>query len=384
MKIVHIAPNAPYNDYWGYQENIMPKEHKKLGHDVTLIVSNTTHSNGGITETECMDYVDKNGIRIIRKAPKKYKSNILTNITTKMNIDLLLEEIMPDFIFFHGVTSATIHSAIKYKKKNKNCIIVQDSHVDYYNGYGTRTIKHKMLRAFFRARIRFTKKHISKYYGVTPWRAQYLEDYFKTPPTKTAVLVMGGDDDHIHLDKKQQIRAEIREKLNIEEDVFTVITGGKIDKTKNFHLLMEAVSEIEGNIKLVVFGQPDMEMQAEIKKYEKNTKIQYIGWLKAEDTYDYFLAADLAVFPGTHSVIWEQACACGIPIIVKKWDGMQHVDVGGNCKFLTENSTEEIKSLIQDIFENEDKYKAMKISAEKGIDVFSYNSISKRVLEVSE
>ena len=36
MKIVHIAPNAPYNDYWGYQDNLLPKYHKKLGHDVTV------------------------------------------------------------------------------------------------------------------------------------------------------------------------------------------------------------------------------------------------------------------------------------------------------------------------------------------------------------
>lgn len=50
MRIVHIAPNAPYNNYWGYQENLLPKYQKKLGHEVILIVSNTEHKNGKIVE----------------------------------------------------------------------------------------------------------------------------------------------------------------------------------------------------------------------------------------------------------------------------------------------------------------------------------------------
>ena len=46
MKIVHIAPNATYNEGWGYQENLLPKYHAKLGHEVTLIITNIEHSNG--------------------------------------------------------------------------------------------------------------------------------------------------------------------------------------------------------------------------------------------------------------------------------------------------------------------------------------------------
>ena len=72
MKIVHIAANAPYNDYWGYQDNLLPKYHKKLGHDVTLIVTNTIHKGGKIVETDCSDYVLNDGVRVIRLRKKKY------------------------------------------------------------------------------------------------------------------------------------------------------------------------------------------------------------------------------------------------------------------------------------------------------------------------
>ena len=48
MRILHIAPSAPYNDYWGYQDNLLPKYHRKLGHEVTVIVTNTMHKDGKI------------------------------------------------------------------------------------------------------------------------------------------------------------------------------------------------------------------------------------------------------------------------------------------------------------------------------------------------
>ena len=51
MKILHIAPNAPYNRGWGYQENLLPKYHKKLGHDVTVVVQTRTHQDGAIVDT---------------------------------------------------------------------------------------------------------------------------------------------------------------------------------------------------------------------------------------------------------------------------------------------------------------------------------------------
>ena len=63
MKIVHIAPNAPYNENCGYQENLLPKYHKKLGNEVTLITTNTMHEDGQIVETECCDKVLDDGVQ---------------------------------------------------------------------------------------------------------------------------------------------------------------------------------------------------------------------------------------------------------------------------------------------------------------------------------
>ena len=114
---------------------------------------------------------------------------------------------------------------------------------------------------------------------------------------------MGGDDRYIHFDKLSEIRNDIRRSLNLADDDFVVITGGKIDKTKNIHLLIGAIRDIDfEQVKLIVFGQPNDEMQDEIESLSEDKHIRYIGWLDSTKVYDYFMASDLAVFPGTHSV----------------------------------------------------------------------------------
>ena len=120
MRIVHIAPNAPYNDYWGYQENLLPKYHRQLGHEVMVITTNTKHENGNIVEIEEADYKLKDGVRVVRLKRKKYISRILTGLRSYIPVYDILSEYRPDFIFFHGLSSNTIFDAIRYKKKLNN------------------------------------------------------------------------------------------------------------------------------------------------------------------------------------------------------------------------------------------------------------------------
>ena len=161
------------------------------------------------------------------------------------------------------------------------------------------------------------------------------------------------------------------------------MTGGKIDawKTQTL-LLMEAVNKIQNEkVKLIVFGSVTQELQDKVAALCSGTKVQYIGWVKSEDSYDYFSAADLVVFPGRHSVFWEQVAGMGIPMLCKRWDGTTHVDVGGNVKFLEKDSVEEIQSILEDLTENPEHYRQMLAAAQgKGREQFSYKEIAIRAI----
>lgn len=381
MRIVHISANAPFNDNWGYQDNLLPKYHKKMGHDVTIITTNTIHKDGAIVEINPVRYVLENGVKVIRKKRINYRLHFITGLRSKMNIFEELKEIRPDFVFFHGLSSATIEDVIKYKKfVNGNCVIVQDNHLDYNIGLGFATVKQKAFRAYHRYENRKSIKYVSKVYGVTPWRKTYAEDYFGIPSNKTDVLIMGADDEKMHINKKEEIREQIRLQFHINDQDFLIVTGGKIDKKKKIDTLMEACVNIP-NVKLLVFGNVADDVKDKFEPLKKNENIIYIGWIDSDKVYDYFYAADLVFFPGQHSVLWEQACASKVPCVFEKWEGMDHVNNGGNSDFISPVTVESIMGKIEELKFTPKYYKMKEVAESDKTDIYLYSKIAEKSLE---
>lgn len=380
MKIVHIAPNAPYNEGWSYQENILPKYQKKLGHDVILVVTNQEHKAGKIEETVCTDGITKDGFRVVRMKSERLKVPGLKRILTYLNVYKLLERECPDLIFYHGLVSATIFQVCKYKKNvNPECTIVQDNHLDYNIGFNPHSFKGMVLKVIYSTIFAMTKKHISKVYGVTPWRAQYEQEAFGVPAHMTDVLIMGADDEKIDFAHRNELRQNIRTKYGIADNEFLIITGAKIDARKKIHLLMEAVNQLDG-VKLVVFGNLLDDIKEEFKK-QLSDKVQWAGFISSDEAYSYFFAADLVIFPGQHSVLWEQACACKVPCVFARWDGMEHVNNGGNAAFLDDVSMEGIRRCIVDLMWTDAYYEMKAVAESDKTDIYLYSNIAKKSLE---
>ena len=382
MTIVNITPAAPYNDYWGYQDNLLPKYQKKLGHDVTVITTNLMHQDGGIAEIAPNDYRLNDGERIIRLKYKQYPVSVLTKLFSKLEIYELLKSIRPDFIFYHGLISNTIFDVIRYiKKDNPQCVLVQDNHFDYNIGSHSTGLKKLLGRGYFRFINRLANPYVSRVYGVTPWRKQYAEDYFRIPPEKTDVLIMGADDEKIDFANREQIRSDIRNQFGFTEDDFVIVTGGKIDRNKKTTLLMEACRNTD-HVKLLIFGNVKEDVKQEFDEIlSESENITYIGWIDADQVYNYFFASDLVFFPGQHSVLWEQACACKVPCVFEKWEGMEHVNNGGNSDFVSPVTVESLREKIHEL-KYTDKYAQMKQAAESDkTDIYLYSRIAEKSLE---
>lgn len=385
--IVHINLTGGIIEGGGYQENLLSRNHKLMGLDVAIITNYNDWAKTPVYHEK--RYINSDGVEVILlpKKPKRFKNkrlNVLSNLITKNYIGLYncLEELNPAIIFVHGCQSYDNLEVVRYKCHHPEVKIFVDNHADYYNT-PVNTFRQKLIHRIIYCYVAKRLYSVCEtFWGVTPWRVEYLRDVFDLPEEKTKLLVMGGDDSRIDYAHKDKIRAEFRLKHNIADNEYVIVTGGKIDPTKNIHLLIEALGDNE-KIRLVVFGKPSNDFESEIDNLmRKYPRVINVGWIESSDVYKYFLAADLAFFPGTHSVLWEQAAACGIPLVVKKWAGMQHVNVGGNCRFLEDVTVESIKSLVAEIFSDDaTAFKEMKKIAEgKAREEFLYSNIAKRAI----
>ena len=393
VKIVHIILSCFYKEGYGYQENILPAKHTELGFDTSIItyrgkdhiLPDSIMQNDGVIHK----YINSDGIPVYvlpsnhglttRIPFVRHFANSTKGLLTQLDI------LKPDIIFCHGIFKPDYRQIIKYKKRHPAIRLYVDNHADYYNTPITQNLQNLIFRKLFVIPIvKQTGKYAETIWGVTPWRVQYVRDIYSIPENKSALLVMGGDEKLIDWENRTTIRKEIRARYAIGPDAFVIIAGGKIDKTKNIHLLIDAVRELNSsNIYLLLFGSFDEEMKAYCEP-KFNEHIINLGWIDAKNVYGYFHASDLACFPGTHSVLWEQACASGIPAIFRNWNGgMTHVDVGGNCILMTEITKQMLQFEIDKLISDSALYEKMKYIAQTNArEKFSYIEIAKRSIQI--
>ena len=172
MKILHLCLACFYIDGYAYQENLLPKYHKKLGNEVAIIASTQIYiDNVRLGYVEPSEYVNTDGIRV-RRIP--YSHMVPTKLKSKLRIyEQLresLEEFKPNIIFLHDIQFLSLKDIVYYKKKNPEVIVLADCHADYINSaksYLSKNILHKWV---YRRSIKKAEPYIEKFYGTLPCR----------------------------------------------------------------------------------------------------------------------------------------------------------------------------------------------------------------------
>ncbi|MBR5768140.1 MAG: glycosyltransferase family 4 protein [Clostridia bacterium] len=384
MKIVHMCLASFFPDNYSYQENMLPKFHKKLGYEVEVIASPQSYDEHG---KACLvpapdEYINENGIKVTR-LPFKGKSSIAKKLRRYSGTCEALEKAAPDVLFIHGGQFSDMDRVVKYLKSHRDVRVYVDNHADFSNSAKnpiSKIIYHGMI---WKRCEKMIEPYAVKFYGVLPARVDFLKDVYGLPPEKCELLVMGADDDLVAEAKNRGLREKIRAEYGLKTTDFVIATGGKINANRPETLsLMEAVIRLDRpDVRLLVFGNASDELKPRFDELCKSGRIVYAGWIKSSETYGMFEASDLVVFPGLHSVMWEQAVAQGKPCLFRDIEGFHHVDIGGNAVFLKDVSTDGLAKAISDVADNPEKLNEMKRAAEeKGMKEFSYLEIARRCL----
>ncbi|MBU3197724.1 glycosyltransferase family 4 protein [Clostridium estertheticum] len=379
MKIVHIS--FTYKDNLGYQENILPKYHFQMGNDVTVISSREKSANIYNDYNGDEYYID--GVKIKRISIRASYFNNRIILYKDLYKQLVIEQ--PDLIFFHNIQSISLLKVFKYCNEYNSCKLVCDNHADYYNSANGFISKYILHKIFWKSIISHCLPSIHKIYGVSPWRVKFCNELYGIPLEKLDYLPLGADDDKIDFSRKSKIRNIIREELSIPDDAVVFITGGKIDEAKGINNLIKALIKVrKQETYLVIFGSPTPDFKKQFYSCIENHQwVIYIGWIPAEKVYSYFLSSDVAIFPGTHSVLWEQSVGSGLPIILKYWPMMDNFG-DGNCIYIHSDEKIELEDAISSIILDPLLLNSMKeVAMEFGPKMFSYKRIAKKVIDDS-
>lgn len=358
-----------------YQENLLVKYYRKHGHEVTVITStyesvfdyyNNKHDNSLPAKV-----IYDHGAKII-KLP--FKFNYLGKIKKYTSIKKIVEEVQPDLLYIHDIMPNMLEM-LDYKKKNPHVKMIMDYHADYSNsanGWLSLNILHKVIRKYFY--MDPIRKHISKFYPIVPGSTKFLNEVYNIPHNEMDLLPLGADTDLVAEIKNNRVRDEIRRKLGINDEDIIIFTGGKFTPAKKTDLLIKAFNEInDAAIHLLIVGDADQHNQEYKKELlalsNNNPNIHYIGWLNNRGVYEHLSASDIAVFPASQSIVWQQALASGLPLIVGDVgeQSVQYLNEFGAITELKKEdiNKEQIKKSIEDIIYHQNELDLRKELAAK-------------------
>ena len=348
MKVTHLCLLARYRDGYTYQENLLAKYHRIEGYKVDVITSLRSFDDQGnpcLLEDPCT-YDDQNGIHVVRLAYKS-RRRIDRLLGRFEGLEEALADSNPDILFVHGCQAVSMRAVRDYVCSKKHLRMYVDNHADYSNSARNPISKYLIHRLLWRHYAHVVEPVTTKFWGVTPGRVDFLIDNYSLPKSKCDLLVMGADDEVILETDNAKTRKNTREAFGIGANDFLIVTGGRIDAVKTQVLDLMACAGCMGkDVRLIVFGPVDKGIEQRFMDLVDGNKVQYLPWADSRRAYELFAAADLVVFPGRHSVYWEQAAGMGRPLLVKRWTGTTHVDIGGNVMFIEENSAEALSSIL--------------------------------------
>ena len=213
MRIVHICPI--FTDGFSYQENYLVKFHRRLGMNVSVISSTWVYNtNGQLCQTSMGQYVNRDGVRVIRLQLAKNK-RYTHKFKRFEGFVKVLDEESPDILFVHGCQFLDIDIVVHYLKSHKNVIVYVDNHADFSNSatnWLSLNILHKIIWKHCAHQI---LPYTKKFYGVLPARVDFLKNVYGIPADKVELLIMGADDDKVAEALEPSLRISLRQKYGI-------------------------------------------------------------------------------------------------------------------------------------------------------------------------
>jgi len=360
MHIVHVVKHFPTTKL-EYQEVALAREQINLGNDVTILTGDRHNDFPNYDENYYSiigpRYVGtgksvEEGITIIRLKLLD-KINIFTRLK---GLRRAIRKVKPDLIICHGYEVGLLPLQSCFK----NIPLIIDSHyLDVYRKSAKKNLisilKRKIERIFFLIYGFLLKQHNVKFFGVTEESVNNISKLGLIPKERIKLIPLGVNLDSFY--SSEDLKIEMRNKLDIPINDFVLIYTGKIEKYKGVHLLIEVLRQLRHNdLWLVIIGNGSIDyinyLKSLAEKYKVSDRVKHYPFSDKQMLNKYFNCADIAVYPLDVSISHIEAMATQLPIILENLPGVQH-RVQNNNGYLVKFGNismlaEKIEKLISD------------------------------------
>jgi len=282
----------------------------------------------------------------------------------------------------HIYNPITILKLINIVKKYKIDIISTHSGKDAWLGAIVGKLTSKPV---VRTRHLLTKINSPKSYNlstITVAVSKSVEKYLKKMGVKNTTTIYTGIDTDLY---KPNDLKKLRKEYNISNETFVIGIVAVLRAAKRHKDLIEAVSQIDKNIKLIIIGDGPQKDNLEKLIKEKKLEDKVIMTGPRDDVPMILSDFDLFVLPSKEEALGTsilEASSAGVPVVGSRVGGIPEcVDETKNGLLFNPMDWKDLKKKILIMIEDKEKYNFYKQNARKFIvENFSVN----RMVEMTE
>lgn len=399
MKIIHVI--SYFQPKLGYQEYYLAREQQKMGHEISIIASNSYRPF--LHQPSDLRHKDTNNDICLEEKLKVYRIPTIFEIGTyclTRNIKKVLAKLSPEVIHAHEIYTVTPSLPAFFKDKMRYKYVI-DTHT-YMPFYpkSARSIANLLLFKFLKnVLFKFAIKKADAIVAVDCNHRKWFSDEFKVPSDNIYVIPLAAD--HHLFKPNPKMREESRFKLGIKNSEILIVYAGKIIPSKDIHKLLYAYAHVvktRKNTKLLLIGNGDPKYVSELirlsHKLEIANNIVLHPSVPNNELPKFYNAADIGVWPGSRSITIIEAMATGLPVIVARNDPFDNYPYAHNAKryleyenglSFTRGNVKELASCILYLVDNAKIRNEMSRKSRRLVeDNLNWEVVTKKFLEVYE
>ncbi|MBY0245758.1 MAG: glycosyltransferase family 4 protein [Sphingobacteriaceae bacterium] len=369
----------------GYQVNTLSLAQAREGYKVTIVTSELLHIPRFLTDFFGVEniqerdslFTHRTGVNIVRYPLFGFYSG---RAIFKFGIFDLVKKLNPSVLFLHG-NDTFMGIMFLLRLKLFDFPFVLDNHM---LEMASKNKFNKIFRFFYRKIITpiILKNNIPVIRLVN---SDYVDKCLGIPLNKTTLINFGTDLEHFC--SNAVLRNIARQKYNILDDEFVILSVGKLDESKGGMFLAKSVKhKISVNnhkkITFLVVGNSTIDDYGSLVEAiftESENRVIRLKTQSYLDLVTIYQASDLALFPKQCSMSFFEAQACMLPVLLEDNEiNSQRVCANNGFLFAQDDTTDLRRMIVKLASYNDIQYNELKISSRKYIErKFNFSDIIK-------